>query len=77
MLSVKELIERGFGVRPARWLRHVRRHLCGQGGIRPASRFEFELEDPVLKRKISHGYDVIDAGAGIGFDIVAPGTYEP
>ena len=23
------------------------------------SRFEFELEDPVLKRKISHGYDVI------------------
>ena len=25
----------------------------------PADRFEFELEDPVLKRKISHGYDVI------------------
>ena len=30
------------------------------GGIRPASRFEFELEDPVLKRKIGHGYDVIE-----------------
>ena len=30
------------------------------GGIRPASRFEFELEDPVLKRSISHGYDVIE-----------------
>ncbi len=29
------------------------------GGIRPASRFEFELEDPVLKRIIRHGYDVI------------------
>jgi hypothetical protein len=30
------------------------------GGIRPASRFEFELEDPVLKRSIRHGYDVIE-----------------
>lgn len=29
------------------------------GGVRPASRFEVELEDPVLKRKIKHGYDVI------------------
>jgi hypothetical protein len=33
---------------------------AAKGGIRPASRFEFELEDPVLKRKISHGYDVIE-----------------
>ena len=32
---------------------------AAKGGIRPASRFEFELEDPVLKRNISHGYDVI------------------
>ncbi len=32
---------------------------AAKGGIRPASRFEFELEDPVLKRKISHGYDVV------------------
>jgi Protein of unknown function (DUF2848) len=30
------------------------------GGIRPASRFDFELEDPVLKRIIRHGYDVIE-----------------
>ena len=29
------------------------------GGVRPASRFEVELEDPVLKRKIRHDYDVI------------------
>jgi hypothetical protein len=29
------------------------------GGIRPADRFEYELEDPVLKRVIRHGYDVI------------------
>jgi hypothetical protein len=28
------------------------------GGIRSASRFEGELEDPVLKRKITFGYDV-------------------
>jgi len=35
---------------------------CGtlgtKGGVRPASRFEMELEDPVLGRKISCGYDV-------------------
>lgn len=27
------------------------------GGIRPARRFEFELEDPVLGRRITHGYE--------------------
>ena len=32
---------------------------AAKGGIRPASRFEYELEDPVLKRKLSHAYDVI------------------
>ena len=35
---------------------------CGthavKGGIRPAERFEFELEDPVLGRVIRHGYAV-------------------
>jgi hypothetical protein len=30
-----------------------------KGGIRPASRFEYEFEDPVLKRSIRHAYDVI------------------
>ena len=29
------------------------------GGIRPAERFEFELEDPVRRRSIRHGYDVL------------------
>jgi Protein of unknown function (DUF2848) len=29
------------------------------GGIRPATRFEYEIEDPVLKRKIAAGYDVV------------------
>ena len=33
--------------------------LAALGGIRPADRFAFELEDPVLGRKISHAYDVI------------------
>lgn len=34
--------------------------LAAKGGIRPAGRFEFELEDPVLQRKIEHAYDVIE-----------------
>jgi hypothetical protein len=32
--------------------------LPANGGIRPAERFEFELEDPVRGRSIRHGYDV-------------------
>jgi len=36
---------------------------CGtvgaMGGIRPASRFEMEIEDPVLGRRIAHAYDVV------------------
>ena len=32
---------------------------AAKGGVRPADRFECELEDPVLKRFISHAYDVI------------------
>jgi hypothetical protein len=33
--------------------------LAVHGGVRPAQRFEFELEDPVRARKIAHGYDVV------------------
>lgn len=29
------------------------------GGIRPAPRFDFEIEDPILGRKINHGYDIV------------------
>jgi hypothetical protein len=29
------------------------------GGIRPASRFDFEIVDDVIGRKISHGYDIV------------------
>jgi hypothetical protein len=32
--------------------------LAAIGGIRPADRFEFELEDPILKRRLVHGYDI-------------------
>jgi hypothetical protein len=32
---------------------------AAKGGIRPADRFEYELEDPVLNRVIRHAYDVI------------------
>lgn len=28
------------------------------GGIRPGTRFEMELEDPILKRKLGHAYDI-------------------
>jgi len=28
------------------------------GGIRPGVRFEMELEDPILKRKLNHAYDI-------------------
>jgi hypothetical protein len=34
--------------------------LGAKGGIRPGSRFEMELNDPVLKRRMTHAYEVID-----------------
>ena len=33
--------------------------LAVHGGIKPAERFEFELEDPLRGRKIHHGYSVV------------------
>lgn len=33
--------------------------LAAIGGIRPADRFEIEIEDPVLNRSLSHGYNII------------------
>jgi hypothetical protein len=37
--------------------------MCGtlgaKGSIRPAARFDMELEDPVLKRRMAHGYEVV------------------
>jgi hypothetical protein len=60
MLSVKELLARGFkdGKLPDGCAMYGGT-FAAMGGIRPADRFEYELEDPVLKRVIRHGYDVI------------------
>lgn len=33
--------------------------LAAIGGIRPADRFEFELEDPVLQRRLAHAYEIV------------------
>ena len=61
MLPVEELIRRGFGgKRFPDGCAMFGGTFAAIGGIRPASRFEFELEDPVLKRSIRHGYDVME-----------------
>jgi hypothetical protein len=60
MLPVDELIRRGFdGRRLPDGCAMFGGTFAARGGIRPASRFEFELGDPVLKRTIRHAYDVI------------------
>jgi hypothetical protein len=60
MLPVKDLIARGFGgAGLPDGCAMFGGTFAAKGGIRAASRFEFELEDPVLKRTIRHGYDVI------------------
>jgi Protein of unknown function (DUF2848) len=60
MLPVAELIRGGFGGKTLPdGCAMFGGTFAAKGGIRPASRFEFELEDPVLKRVIKHGYDVV------------------
>jgi Protein of unknown function (DUF2848) len=60
MLPVKELIDRGFGKSGLPdGCAMFGGTFAAKGGIRPSVRFEYELEDPVLKRKITHAYDVI------------------
>ncbi|WP_027528227.1 DUF2848 domain-containing protein [Bradyrhizobium sp. Ec3.3] len=60
MLPVAELIARGFdGKNLPDGCAMFGGTFAAKGGIRPADRFEFELEDPVLKRTIKHGYDVV------------------
>jgi hypothetical protein len=60
MLPVAELIHRGFGGdKLPDGCAMFGGTFAAKGGIRPASRFEFELEDPVLRRTIRHAYDVI------------------
>jgi Protein of unknown function (DUF2848) len=60
MLSVADLVSRGFGGKGLPdGCAMFGGTFAAKGGIRPASRFEYELEDPVLKRSIRHAYDVI------------------
>ena len=60
MLPVADLIARGFdGKTFPDGCAMFGGTFAAKGGIRPADRFEFELEDPVLKRMIKHGYDVV------------------
>jgi hypothetical protein len=60
MLPVKDLVARGFGGKGLPdGCAMFGGTFAAKGGIRAASRFEFELEDPVLKRSIRHGYDVV------------------
>jgi hypothetical protein len=61
MLPVRELIARGFGdAGLPDGCAMFGGTFAAKGGIRPASRFEFELDDPVRKRSIRHAYDVIE-----------------
>jgi hypothetical protein len=60
MLPVDELIKRGFGDgKLPDGCAMFGGTFAAKGGIRSAGRFEYELEDPVLKRIIRHAYDVI------------------
>src|SRR5436305_5226387 len=58
ILPVAELLQ-GFGGLP-NGCAMFGGTFAAQGGICPASRFEFEPGDPVAKRTIRHGYDVIE-----------------
>lgn len=62
MLPARELIARGFGGGGGLpdGCAMFGGTFAAIGGIRPATRFEFEIEDPVLNRTIRHGYDVIE-----------------
>jgi hypothetical protein len=61
MLPVAELIQRKFGNKGLpNGCAMFGGTFAAKGGIRPATRFEIELEDPVLNRSIRHAYDVIE-----------------
>lgn len=59
MLPVADLIKKGFNTDTLpEGTAMFGGTFAAKGGIRPATRFDYEIEDPVLKRKISHGYDI-------------------
>ena len=60
MLPVDELLKRGFeGGKLPDACAMFGGTFAAKGGIRSADRFDFELEDPVLRRTIRHAYDVV------------------
>jgi hypothetical protein len=60
MLSVKDLLTKGFeGGKLPDGCAMFGGTFAAKGGIRPAARFECELEDPVRKRVIRHAYDIV------------------
>jgi hypothetical protein len=60
MLPVAEMIAKGFGgPELPEGVAMFGGTMAAKGGVRPATRFEIEIEDPVLKRSIRHGYDVV------------------
>lgn len=59
MLPVADLLARGFdGGKLPEGYAIFGGTFAAKGGIRPATRFEFEIEDSVLKRRIAHGYEI-------------------
>jgi hypothetical protein len=56
MRSPEDLLERYGGLK-AGWAMFCGT-LAAKGGIRPAKRFKMELEDPVLKRRLTHEYAI-------------------
>ena len=61
MLPVSELLALGFaGGKLPDGCAMFGGTFAAKGGIRPSSRFECELEDPILKRIIRHAYDVVE-----------------
>jgi hypothetical protein len=61
MLPVADLVAGGFGAAGfPDGCAMFGGTFAAKGGIRSASRFEYEIEDPVLRRSIRHGYDVVE-----------------
>jgi hypothetical protein len=58
MLPPGELIAAGFGDEFPDGAVMFGGTFAAMGGIRPAERFDFEIDDPVLNRSIRHGYAI-------------------
>jgi hypothetical protein len=56
MRSPEDLMDRYGGLKPGYAM--FGGTFAAKGGIRPAERFVMELEDPVLKRKLTHEYAI-------------------